>query len=347
MLVEQQMAQQPTAQQLEEVKKFNVSHRLLLSIYLVIPISALIIATDFFALDQSLLKNYLPDTPDQWAFWTIFFGMPHIISSIITLADKEYISHYKQRLWKPFLLFTVIVLVTMPFANGRILFLAFFASYTVYHVLSQQLGIGLMMLKRRPDQTTKIWRWSIILSAIFIYAIGFANSFLEAIKLGDINMLVVFNGILALTLSATLVLTYKLHKEAKANNASKIALTYLWSNALIAFSCFLCVKLDYIVFAIIIPRVIHDITAFTIYSVHDQNRNSVEYKNVFYKVFSFTRLPPILLCPLISIAIALAFRNEMVVMIAIGYIVSLFHYHLESFVWKGDAIHRHCVPFKG
>lgn len=348
MLVEQKMAQQHIAQQPVQTEKVNVSHRLLLSLYLIIPISVLIVATDILALNQHLLKNYLPDNPDEWAIWTVFFGMPHIVSSIITLADKDYISHYKQRLWKPFLLFTVIVLVAMPFPNGRLAFLAFFASYTVYHVLAQQLGISLMMLKRRPDQTTKMWRWSLILSAILIYAIGFTDSYLAAFKLGNISLLNIVNGLFALTLSATLVLTYKIFKEAQANNASNIALTYLCSNALIVVACYLCVQLGYLVFAIIMPRVIHDLTAFTIYSVHDQNRNRVEYKNIFYKAFSFTHLPPMVLCPLLSIAIAfIAFRTNILVLVALGYIISLFHYHLESFVWKGDAIHRHSVPFKG
>src|SRR5690606_41356166 len=91
----------------------------------------------------------IPTQPDDWPFWTVIFGLPHIIASLITMADRAYLNHYRRSLLWPMLLFAGIAsagyLGPQPVSYN--LLFVFLGFYTIYHVLAQPLGLNLMITR--------------------------------------------------------------------------------------------------------------------------------------------------------------------------------------------------------
>ena len=129
-----------------------VDGRWLLALYAVIPLSFAVIAFDALVLQRALLHNLLPDDPNDWALWALLFGLPHIVASALTLSDRAYLRHYRRQLLPALLAFLLICLVGWygPQPLSYQLLFVFFAGFTVLHVLSQQLGIALVLSGRRP-----------------------------------------------------------------------------------------------------------------------------------------------------------------------------------------------------
>ena len=90
-------------------RQLYVPNKLLFALYTVIPLclAAAFIDTLFF---NHALRNFLPSNPGAIMWWAIVFNFPHIISSLVTLADKEYIEHYKPQFIK-----AIVIIVTGVF----------------------------------------------------------------------------------------------------------------------------------------------------------------------------------------------------------------------------------------
>jgi hypothetical protein len=102
-------------------------------------------------------------------------------------------------------------------------------------------------------------------------------------------------------------------------------------------------ELGYSVFVIMVPRFVHDITAFYIYAVHDHNRNLQARHNYIYRSFSF--LSPLILCPALAIVLS-AVLGPNTWFVAPLIIITLLHYYTESFIWRGDTPHRRQIAFQ-
>ena len=162
----------------------------------------------------------------------------------------------------------------------------------------------------------------------------------------------------------------------------KLGTYYIYSNLLMLIAAYIFLIMGYGFFVIATPRFIHDFTAFIIYSAHDQNRNREIKHNYVYRFLSFLLIPPLVLCPVLAIVLANsiecgAFFTDMLIgfgadftftecvmkhgwtqreslvdiplSMQVGtqilFVCGLFHYYIESFVWKRDSIHRHAVKF--
>ncbi|WVM89040.1 hypothetical protein UMZ34_24770 [Halopseudomonas pachastrellae] len=53
----------------------------------------------------------------------------------------------------------------------------------------------------------------------------------------------------------------------------RLGRAYLWANALLLLSALVIDRLGYTLFVILMPRLIHDLTAYSVYVTHDRNRN--------------------------------------------------------------------------
>lgn len=107
-------------------------------------------------------------------------------------------------------------------------------------------------------------------------------------------------------------------------------------------------EVGYSLFVILIPRVIHDVTAYIVYITHDRNRNKHEPVNSIYRLTSFTRLSPVILLPLLSIGFAFvltSYRQYALISILI-LTMSFLHYYFEGFIWRGANPHRRYVNFR-
>lgn len=363
-----------------------VSSRFLLALYAVIPLSVLLVAIDYLLLDNQLRDQILPKNPSALAIWTVIFIFPHITSSLITLLDKEYLSFYKKRLLMPLIVIisgVVSINMLLPFlveeSSFRIVTIAFFifyAAYTMYHVLSQQFGIGMALMRLKSSGLIyESWRWLASAGATLLYVMVFAEYLLKGAQVGGYSAYAIAQLLAWILISLASLQAIIIALQSKRS----LGTAYGYSNIAMLWAMASMVSLGYSFFAIAIPRLIHDITALTVYSVHDHNRNSIKPRNYVYKKLAFLGVPPLILCTLLAIAVAnslqcsgflldswLGFKSisdcaishfytpasptnalpeSLQIWLQIMLITGFFHYYIEGFVWKRDSLHRHHVSF--
>lgn len=324
----------------------QVDCRWLLALYAVIPLSLSIVVIDVFLLEQAWLDSYLPSYPNNWAFWTVIFGLPHIVASLVTMADREYVAHYRHSLTWPLLIFAFISMlgVAGPQPLSYNLLFGVVALYTGYHVLAQQLGLTLMMMNTAPSRAFKAWKWIALVAGVALYLAVFRELGLGQVWLGSIY-LDQFLAYLGGALSVVLVcLSVYVHRQSR----TRIGRWYMWANVAMIGTVFWVNELGYTLFVVLIPRIIHDITAFSVYITHDMNRNRAEPRNAVYRAARFTRLPPIVLLPLLSIGIAYGLTvNERYPLAAVVITtITFLHYYFEGFIWRGPNPHRQNCSFR-
>lgn len=330
---------------------YQNSKKWLMSLYLVVPACMLLVLIDVFFLGGELRRS-LPSQPAHWAFWAIFFNFPHIVSSFITMADREYLITYKKPLSGSVMAVTLLIglyLLGMSLFPSdwayklETAFLIFLATYTMYHVMSQQYGLALMMMQHPANKLYQMWRWSSVLAATILYMLVFMRGYFYGVDLFGLKL------IDFLVYTAGVLVIFSTYFGIKMSNRSNTAQGryYVYGNIAMVVACFFCLDMEYFAFVIIIPRVIHDITAFMIYTGHDQNRNRHEYKNFLHGFVSFLKIPPLLMNPILAIGIAFAvdyFTSYRVTMLIIIYF-GLLHYYMEGIIWKRDSIHRKSLKF--
>jgi hypothetical protein len=325
----------------------QVDCRWLLALYAVIPLSLLIVVTDMLFLERAWLYSYFPSSPTHWAFWAVIFGLPHIVASLLTMADREYVGHYRRSLGWPLLFFAFVSVLGIagPQPLSYRLLFGVVAVYTAYHVLAQQLGLTLMMMNTAPSRAFKAWKWIALASGVALHLSIFHELGLGQVWLGSWLGPIYLDQFLAYVagaLSAVLVfLGVYVHRQSR----TRIGRWYMWANVAMLGSIVWVNELGYTLFVIFIPRIIHDITAFSVYITHDTNRNRGEPRNAVYRVARFTRLPPLVLLPLLSIGIAYVLTiNERYALAAIVIsTITFLHYYFEGFIWRGPNPHRqHC-----
>src|SRR5690606_2243514 len=86
------MSAQEQTLPLHEQLTHVIDRRWLLALYAVIPLSLLLVISDAWLFDGHVIYQHIPTQPEDWPFWTVIFGLPHIIASLITMADREYLT---------------------------------------------------------------------------------------------------------------------------------------------------------------------------------------------------------------------------------------------------------------
>lgn len=306
----------------------TISIRNLMYLYLIIPISLFVIWIDVVFLNSSL-QITIPKSPNNIYLFTLFFILPHIIGSSITLIDKEYIAAYKTKLGYSVIL-SLIFAIAFSFILPHRIYLMLFGLMTLYHVIGQQLGLTAAFSGAR-GRVFKAWKWWGLLTAV-------STSFLIYIpeEGGVLNYHYLRYAIIA-QYFVLFTLTYLGQKQSTIPNGKK----YFWLNFVLIFSVFVCVELKYVFFAILIPRVIHDLTAFNFYIAHDYNRNKSTKHNIFYKILNIKK--PFIMTPLLAIIIAVGINTTGFFTLIM--FLTLFHYCTESFMWKGLTPHRKNIDF--
>ena len=127
----------------------------------------------------------------------------------------------------------------------------------------------------------------------------------------------------------------------------RLGRAYLWANALLLLSALVIDRLGYTLFVILMPRLIHDLTAYSVYVTHDRNRNQSDQPGWFYRWLPRAQWVPLLWLPLCSVAIAWPLTNlqHYWPVAALVLVVSFMHYYYEGFVWRGDSPLRRHVRF--
>lgn len=327
--------------------QFTVSFRTLLWFYAVVPFCLLAFLLDRYLFNFSL-RDSLPTFPQDHVLLNSVFGLPHILaSSAILFGCSDYYRHYKNRI---FIASGVIILALIVGALSLSYASLFFiiAGISAAHLLKQQFGLG-NILGRMSGVWYQIWCWSSIIAAVLVYNCMFQHSIFSPAQLAGFNTAIIV--LLSLHLSLTLFWHHQLRQQdIKAR-------LFLWGNCgLICIAAGLYFA-DYYFFAALAPRVIHDITAFYIYTTHDKNR-----------LTQTQRIKPaqarwVMLWPLGFIALAYLmlyqldhslqwftlhlFNSDAPIKIAMALItfLNVFHYYTETFTWGKASPYRQHLGF--
>jgi hypothetical protein len=188
-----------------------------------------------------------------------------------------------------------------------------------------------------PGRVLILYRWLSVLTSLLAFNFLLPHDF----RLGGWLLDPLWVGVVCLvplTVCATLIWRGVHGWQAR---------TYLLANQVMFLAFLPLTHAGYGFFFAIMPRVVHDLSAFSFYVAHDTNRNRVERRGFLYKVLGFTGLPPWVLLPAVSMAIGYVITTvnpgSLLQPVAM---ISLFHYIMEAITWRRGALHRHSIAIR-
>jgi hypothetical protein len=340
-----------SAQQIPDDKKLTVSFRLLLGLYAIIPLCLLLQLFDGWFW-QGFLHENLPSSPRQFLVFQIIFGTPHIVaSSILLVSNTEYLKFYQSKI----ILMTIAIAVVFGLGSLFIPYQALYvavSAWTVYHVLRQQLGVG-RGLCRMPNRVFNLILCLSVSAGIFVYIGIFLKNSLETQQLDLIKLIA---GSLCTGLICSVFI-------AQRYATSRLGKWFLWSNVFLVLSSFYLFVQQYYFFAILVPRLVHDATAYIFYVAHDYNKHHLQPQNSLYRYAARCHLSIFIVLPLCSFLLAFVLQSygdnavnqvseflfgiEIRKAITLGFLgyLALMHYYTEAFTWKHGSPYRRFIAF--
>ncbi len=331
--------------------KLAVSFRVLMGLYAIIPICLLIQWADSAFWGDYLLKN-LPSSPTHYILFQVLFGTPHIVASAILLAsNREYLAFYKTKI----LAMTAFIIVFFGIGSLFIPYKALYiitACWTVYHVLKQQHGIGKAVC-RLPAWAFYLLLWLSVVAGIFIYMGIFLKNSLEPQQAEWIRRIAA--GLVALLVVASIACQRKID--------TVFGKCFMWGNTLLVVSSLYLYSLQYYFLAILIPRLVHDATAYIFYVTHDYNKHHQQPQNWLYQSAARCNVHVFIVLPLLSFALTFLlqvygdewvnivtrylFGSEIYKAITLGLLgyLALMHYYTEAFLWTAGSPLRRYIRF--
>lgn len=332
--------------------KLAVSFRLLLGLYGIIPVCIILQLFDSWFW-QDYLRNILPNNPFHFVLFQVMFGTPHIIASnILLVSNADYFKHYQRHI----IVMTVAIAIVYFLGNKLLPYSVLYvivATWTVYHVLKQQYGVarGICQL---PDKVFNLLLFLSVLTGVAIYIGIFLRHNLEAEHLLWIKNTAAFGSLI-------LVAAGLIFKDKVSTAFGK---WFYWSNILLVVSSFYLFVQQFYFLAILVPRFVHDATAYIFYVTHDYNKHHRTPQNFIYRFAAQCNLHIFLVLPLISFLLAFALQaygDEVIAVISryllgmefykvitlgfLGYL-ALMHYYMEAFTWQKDSPYRKFISFK-
>lgn len=328
-----------------------VSFKFLLSLYGIVPLCVLVQLADRFGFD-SALREMLPSSPSHFLLFQILFGTPHIIASNLLLGSHaDYVGVFKSKIIGMTIFIIAFFGIGSLFIPYKVLYLIT-ACWTVYHVLKQQHGVAKAVC-RLPNWAFYWQLWLSISAGIFIYIGIFLKNSLTVEHAEWVFWVASFLT-LALLLS-TMVSQRLVH--------NRFGIWFLWANTLLVVSSWYLYGQQYYFLAILMPRLVHDITAYSFYVSHDVNRHGLEPQNALYRLARGCRLPVALVLPLLSFLLTYLlqaygddavnfimktlFATEIYKAVTLGLLgyLALMHYYTEAFVWSAGSPLRRYIRF--
>lgn len=344
-------AQLISTQDFPRQNRLAVSFRLLFCLYSIIPVCVVLQILDGWFW-QGYLKDNLPSSPSHFILFQILFGTPHIVASAIVLASNtDYVNFYKHKLiWMSVAIICVFGVgsLVIPY---RVLYIIV-ACWTVFHVLKQQHGV-IRGLCRLPSWAFNLLLWLSVTAGILIYIGIFLKNSLDAQMAAAIKQMVV-NLSIALVLATAFCQRYV---------ATRFGKWFMWSNSLLVLSSFYLYAEQYYFLAILVPRLVHDATAYIFYITHDYNKHNEQPQNFIYRLAKRYKVNFFIVLPVVSFGLAFALQSygddvvnlvtnylfgiEIYKAITLGLLgyLALMHYYTESFTWKQDSPYRKFIAF--
>lgn len=328
-----------------------VSFRFILSLYAIVPLCVLAQLIDQFIFNYAL-RDSLPSSPSHFLLFQILFGTPHIVaSSLLLVTHKDYLQAFKTKL----LAMTAFIIVFFGIGSLFIPYRGLYiitACWTVYHVLKQQHGIAKAVCKL-PSRWFYCQLWLSVTAGIFIYLGIFLKNSLTADQAYWIYRL-------SVCLSLGLLLSTIVCQKWVP---SPLGRWFLWANTLLVLvSCYVYGQ-QYYFLAILMPRLVHDITAYSFYISHDVNRHGVTPQNSLFRLAKIWHVPVVVVLPLLSLLLTYLLQaygddgvnwilqtllaTQIYKAITLGFLgyLALMHYYTEAFIWAAGSPLRRYIRF--
>lgn len=340
-----------TAQDLPDERKLTVSFRLLLGLYAIIPLCLILQMADGWFLHGFLREN-LPSKPSHFLLFQILFGTPHILASTIVLvSNTDYLRFYRRNL------IAVTTAIAIIFGVGSLfipyqVFYVLVAGWTVYHVLKQQHGVARGVC-RLPSWAFYLLLWLSIAAGLFVYIGIFLKNSL------DVQQTEWLKQIAGLLCTALVLSAFYCQRHVTTGFGK----WFLWSNILLVLSSFYLYLQQYYLLAILVPRLVHDATAYIFYVTHDYNKHHLHPQNFLYRYAARCNVHIFIVLPVCSLVLAFflqAYGDNIVSVLTefffgveirkavtlglLGYL-ALMHYYTEAITWKGDSPYRQFIAF--
>jgi len=333
--------------------KLAVSFRFLLSLYAIVPLCLLVLWLDRFGFNYAL-RDMLPSSPTHFLLFQILFGTPHIVASnLLLVSHNEYLQAFKSKL----ILMTLVIIaffgIGSLFIPYRVLYIIT-ACWTVYHVLKQQHGIAKAVC-RLPSWAFYLQLWLSVSAGIFIYMGIFLKNSLEP---DQAALVLQVASALTMALAISTLICQRIVP-------SRFGQYFLWANTLLVVSSWYVYSEQYYFLAILMPRLVHDITAYSFYVSHDVNRHGEQPQNNLFRAATAFRLPVWLVLPLLSflltyllqaygddlvnLLLQTLFATQIYKAVTLGFLgyLALMHYYTEAFVWAAGSPLRRYIRFSG
>lgn len=342
----------PLSRPLTDRTPLAVSFKVLLGLYAIIPLCLLL-----YWLDGSFWNGYLqenlPANPKHFFLFQLLFGTPHILASTLILtSNRDYFTLYKSKI----VLMTLLIILVFGIGSLWLPYKALYVIsvvWTVFHVLKQQHGITRGIFKV-PD-----WAFNGMLSLSVIAGIGiYLGIFLRSSFSPEQTVLLQsFCAICCGLLIALSIISQRYVPQTFGK-------VFLWGNSFLVLSSFFLYFHHYYFLAILVPRLVHDATAYIFYITHDYNRHHDHPRNVLYTLAKRCNIHVFVILPVLSFGLAFVlqsygdqwvnfitqtfFGTEIYKAVTLGLIgyFSLMHYYTEAFTWKNDSPYRQFISFK-
>jgi hypothetical protein len=328
-----------------------VSFRLLLGLYAVIPLCLLLRLLDSWFWQDYLLHT-LPSSPYHFILFQIMFGTPHIIASAVLLVtNTDYLNHYKVNLIIMTLAIGVAYIVGNMLLPYRLLYVVV-ATWTVYHVLKQQYGVARGVCRLPEYDFNRLLGFS-VMAGVCVYVGIFLRQSL------DDSQIVWIKGFAVVFCAGLAWHTF----NCQSLVTTVFGKMFLWSNALLVLTSFYLYVEGYYFFAILVPRFVHDATAYIFYVTHDYNKHHQQPQNALYRYAKRCGIHIFVVLPVISFSLAYVLQaygdammnaisqfllgKEFYKMVTVGLLgyLALMHYYTEAFTWKHSCL-AHFTPLK-
>ncbi|MCA9507373.1 MAG: hypothetical protein KC505_03000 [Myxococcales bacterium] len=315
------------------------------SLYLVlIPIAVLMIVD--LVVFSGYFKTRSPLTLEFVLWLNLFLNFPHIICSSLLLADKKYLSFFKDKLLylAIFGIFAVFILVAFDSAGLREAVTLFALIWTVKHVIGQQFSMTKIFLKRKENLTFKIWKsYGVFISSslfLCIYSRIYTNyfSYLKPF-LNLFEQYSLYFTIPAIVLSA--ILLFQVRESAGILSGKLMIVGNL---CMVLVSCFLFSQ-DYFSLAVLGPRIIHDFSALYFYGAHSYNKKKVKKSGSFFDFIHRNQPIPLFFASSLLGCGLMYFCQNIIFDLTIYHALSALHFYTESFFWKADSPAREFLHF--
>jgi hypothetical protein len=339
------------ATHLSDELKLSISFKWLLALYAIIPLClALQLIDESFW--QGYLQSHLPSSPNHFIVFQILFGTPHIIASTLLLtSNSDYLKNYSRKL----MLMTLAIAIVFGLGSLFIPYKVFYvlvAAWTVYHVIKQQHGVARSVC-RLPNWAFYVLLWLSVIAGLIIYVGIFLKNSLDVQQTFWIKQSA---GLLCISL-----ILFGIYCQRYVS--SLFGRCFLWANIFLVLSSFYLYLQQYYFLAILVPRLVHDATAYTFYVTHDYNRHHSKPHNFMYRIARLFHIPLLIVLPLCSFALAFALQaygddfisrlsdfffgvsiHKVITLGLLGYL-ALMHYYTEAFTWKNDSPYRRYIAF--